>query len=70
MRDWTAEELGEAAGVTSRWVRQWCSTRRLEGAYKRTGAWFIPLDVGQQWLEAELERKKAASPSEEEETAS
>ena len=67
MRDWTVEELGEAAGVTSRWVRQWCSTGRLEGAYKRTGAWFIPYEVGQQWLE---EREKAASSSEEEETAS
>ena len=34
----------------------------LEGAYKRTGAWFIPYEAGQEWLE---ERKKAATPSEE-----
>ena len=68
--DWTAVELAEAAGVTPRWIRNRCASGNLEGAYKRANAWFIPEEVGQQWLEAELERKKAASPSEEEETAS
>ena len=68
--DWTVEELAQAAGVTPRWVRNRCASGNLEGAYKRANVWFIPVEVGQQWLEAELERKKAASPSEEEETAS
>jgi hypothetical protein len=62
-------ELAEAAGVTPRWIRNRCASGNLEGAYKRANAWFIPEEVGQQWLEAELERRKAASSSEEEETA-
>lgn len=67
MQDWTASELADAAGVTPRWIGELCATGVLEGARKRAGAWFIPHDVGQQWLD---EREKAASPSEaEDETA-
>ena len=65
--DWTAVELAQAAGVTPRCIRNRCASGKFEGAYKRANAWFIPLDVGQQWVE---ESKKAASTSEEEETAS
>ncbi|MBN2003156.1 MAG: hypothetical protein JXA21_07335 [Anaerolineae bacterium] len=67
MRDWTADELAQAAGTTSRWIRDLCADGRLEGAYKRVSAWFIPYEVGQKWLE---KRKEAVSHSAEQETAS
>ena len=67
--DWIASELAQEGNVTQRWIGELCATGVLEGARKRAGAWFIPYEVGQRWLE-ERQSKKAASPSEEEETAS
>ncbi len=69
MQDWTSAELAQEAKVTQRWIVELCATDILEGAYKRAGIWFIPYEVGQRWLE-ERQSKKAASPSEEVETAS
>lgn len=64
MQDWTAEQLAEVVGLTSRRIRGLCASGELEGAYKRVGAWFIPYETGQQWLD---KRKEAASPASEEE---
>lgn len=59
MRGRTADELAQAGNVTSRWIRDLCAPGRLADVYKRAEAWFIPYEIGPQWLEGQ---KKPASP--------
>lgn len=50
-RDYTVKELAELAGVNPSRIRQLLGDGTLRGA-KRGGAWFIPAQVAQQWLDA------------------
>jgi len=57
---WTSAELAKAAGVSRRWINQLCSGCALRRddpscpfpkVVMRAGAWFIPRDEGEEWLE-------------------
>jgi 8-oxo-dGTP pyrophosphatase MutT (NUDIX family) len=62
MRDWTARELAEEAGLTDARIRQLLISGELEGR-KRAGVWFISEEEAQRWLE-----ERSASESENTET--
>lgn len=55
-RDWTTQELADAAGVDQSRIRQVVLYGALKGiAYKRAGRHFIPYEAGLAWLKVRRE---------------
>ena len=55
-KPWSVDQLADAAGVTSVYVRKLCQAGKIDGAYKVGRAWLIPADVGRAWLASRRER--------------
>ena len=53
-QDWTTKTLAEAAGVSTRYIRQELTAGKIEGR-KLGRDWVIPYQEGRRWLE---ERRK------------
>ena len=63
---WTAKDLADAAGVTDSQIRRLLGQGKLDGAFKLTGAWLVPADVGAAWVKEHWARKWARSVRESE----
>ncbi len=61
-QDWTTNELAEAAGVDTSYLRHMLLDGRLMGR-KRGRDWLIPYEEGQRWLERRRNKKKKATES-------
>lgn len=53
---YTVRELAELAGLNPSRIRQLLGKGKLTGE-KRGGAWFIPVDIAQSWLESRKNSK-------------
>lgn len=41
----TVQEAAEKWGISTRRIQLLCSEKRVEGAVKRAGSWFVPTDT-------------------------
>ena len=61
---WTVKQLADAAGLSGAHIRRLLGRGVFAGAFKRTGAWFIPHDTAAAWIKDRVARKWARAVKE------